>query len=308
MAREMVDRAGEMEVFVRVVADHSLSAAGRGLGLTPSAVSRIIARLEGRLGVRLLTRTTRALALTPEGAAYHRAALRILADLDESERAVAEQAAPRGRLRVSATLAYGRMFVVPLLREFLQLYPGILVDISLTDMVVDLVEERADVAIRVGRLPDSALTARRLGASGRTIVAAPAYLDRCGVPETPEDLFRHTIIGFNFRRARKGWPFRRDGEEFELALPGRIEANNGDTVRDLVLNGAGVARLGTFHVAQDIAEGRLRPVLEAYNPGDEEPINALFIGGTTMPARVRVFIDFLAERLGNETAGPAPSR
>jgi DNA-binding transcriptional LysR family regulator len=308
MAREMVDRAGDMEVFVRVVADRSFSAAGRGLGCTPSAVSRIVARLERRLGVRLLMRTTRALALTPEGEAYHRAALRILADLDEAERAVAEQAAPRGRLRVSTTLAHGRMFVVPLLRDFLQLYPGILVDISLTDMVVDLVEERADVAIRVGPLPDSALTARRLGASGRTIVAAPAYLDRHGVPEAPEDLFQHTIIGFNFRRARNGWPFRRGGAEFELALPGRVEANNGDTVRDLVLDGVGLARLGTFHVAQDIAEGRLRPVLEAYNPGDEMPIHALFIGGTTMPARVRVFIDFLAERLGGGTADPAATR
>lgn len=297
MARDWIDRSGEMEVFSAVMERGSFSAGARLLGLTPSAVSRIIARLEARLGVRLIVRTTRALALTPEGEAYLRAARRILSDLDESERAVADQTAPRGRLRVSATLAHGRLCVVPLLREFLDRYPDILVDISLTDATIDLVEERADVAIRIGPLADSNLVARRLGDSGRTIVAAPAYLARHGTPQSPEDLLRHNCIAFNFRRAEPAWPFRRDGRDVDLAVTGNVAANNGETVAQLAREGVGIARVGTFHVAEDIAAGRLVALLEQWTPGDREPINALFVGGTIMPARVRVFIDYLAEKL-----------
>ena len=297
MARDWIDRSGEMEVFAAVIERGSFSAAGRLLGLTPSAVSRIVARIEARLGVRLVVRTTRALALTPEGEAYLRAAQRILKDLDESERAVADQAAPRGRLRVSATLAHGRLFIVPLLRGFLERYPDILVDISLTDATIDLVEERADVAIRIGPLSDSNLVARRLGDSGRSIVAAPAYLDRHGTPIEPEDLLLHNCIAFNFRRVEPAWPFRRDGQVFDLTVSGNVEANNGETVAQLAREGIGIARVGSFHVAEDIAAGRLVSLLDAYNPGDREPIHALFVGGTIMPARVRVFIDYLAEQL-----------
>jgi DNA-binding transcriptional LysR family regulator len=298
MPRDSLDRSGDMEVFSAVVASGSLSAAARMLGLTPSAVSRVLARLEARLGVRLVVRTTRALALTPEGEAYHRSAQRILRDLDEAERAVAEQAAPRGRLRVSAALAHGRLYVVPLLGEFLERYPGITVDISLTDTIIDLVEERADVAIRFGPLPDSALVARRLGESGRSIIASPAYLARHGTPRIPEDLLNHNCMGFNFRRAEPLWPFRRDGRDYTLDLPGNIEANNGETLVQLAREGVGIARVGTFHVAEDIAAGRLISLLDAFNPGDREAIHALFVGGATMPARVRVFIDYLAEKLG----------
>ncbi len=298
MPRDSIDRSGDMEVFSAVVASGSLSAAARALGLTPSAVSRVVARLEARLGVRLVVRTTRALALTPEGEAYHRSAQRILRDLDEAEREVAEQAAPRGRLRVSAALAHGRLYVVPLLGEFLERYPGITVDISLTDTIIDLVEERADVAIRFGPLPDSALVARRLGESGRSIIASPAYLARHGTPRIPEDLLNHNCMGFNFRRAEPLWPFRRDGRDYTLDLPGNIEANNGETLVQLAREGVGIARVGTFHVAEDIVSGRLVSLLDEFNPGDREAIHALFVGGATMPARVRVFIDYLAEKLG----------
>jgi DNA-binding transcriptional LysR family regulator len=286
-----------MEVFATVVGRGSFSAAARALDLTPSAVSRVITRLEARLGVRLIVRTTRTLALTPEGEAFHRAALRILRDLDESERAVAEQAAPRGRLRVNTTLPHGRFFIVPLLGEFLQRYPEISIDISLTDATIDLIEERADLAIRSGPLPDSGLMARRLGDSGRSIIASPAYLARRGTPRVPEDLLQHNCVGFNFRRAEPLWPFRRDGRDYALAVTGNIEANNGDTVTQLVREGVGIARVGSFHVAADIAAGRLVSLLDAFNPGDREPIHAVFIGGTTMPARVRVFIDYLAEKM-----------
>lgn len=297
MVRERVNRAADMEVFVTAIERGSFSAAARVLGLSPSAVSRTIAGIEARLGVRLVLRTTRALAVTPEGEAYHRGARRILQDLSEAEHAICNQGAPRGRLRVSSTLAHGRHALIPLLPEFLERYPAIRVDLSLTDARIDLVEERADVAIRIGPLPDSNLMARRLGDSGRTIIAAPAYLARRGTPRVPEDLRDHNCINFNFRRHDPDWPFRRDGMDFALDVAGNIEANNGETVVQLVQEGIGIARVGTFHVARLIAEGELVPLLEEFNPGDREPIHALFIGGTTMPARVRVFVDYLVEKL-----------
>lgn len=298
MKREAIGRSGEMEVFANVVSRGSLSAAARDVGLSPSAVSRVIARLEERLGTRLLVRTTRAIALTPEGEDYHRAALRILRDLDESERQIADQGAPRGRLRVSSTQAHGRLVLIPLLKEFLTLYPDIKIDLSLTDTRIDLVEERADVAIRVGPLADSGLTARRLGASARVIVASPDYLKAHGTPQIPEDLLHHNIIGFNFRRANPNWPFIRDGQPFTLEPTGNIEVNNGDTMVQLMREGIGIGRVGTFNVARHLADGSLVEILKDYNPGDEEPINALFVGGANIPARVRVFIDYLAEKLG----------
>lgn len=305
MAREWADRAGDMEVLVRVVATGSFSAAGRALDLTPSAVSRVIARMEARLGVRLLIRTTRTLTLTPEGQAYHRAALRILEDLAETERAVMDQAAPRGRLRLSASQGFGRLYILPLVGEFLALYPDILLDLSLSDTMVDLTGGQADVAIRVGPLPDSGLTARKLGDSDRVVVASPAYLARRGTPQTPEDLVHHTGIGFNFRRSRQGWPFRREGQEFELAAPNGVEVNSGDAAVQLALDGVGIARVGRYVVAQDIAEGRLVPLLEPFNAGEREPFHAVFIGGAQTPARVRVFVDFLAARVGG-AASQAP--
>lgn len=293
----MVDRTGEMEAFVAAVRADSLSGAGRLLGLTPSAVSRIVSRIEARLGVRLLIRTTRALTLTPEGEAYHQAAQRILADLAESEGAIAYQAAPRGRLRVSVGPAYGRLTIVPLLAGFLARYPEILVDISVSDELADVLAGHADVAIRIGPLADSPLTARRLGSNGRTIVASPAYLARAGTPQTPEDLTGHNCLNFNFRRGVSGWPFRRDGRDFAVQVGGNLEANNGDALAQLAQEGAGIARLGNFHIDADLASGRLVALLEPFNPGDTEDIHAVFVGGASTPRRVRVFIDFLAERL-----------
>ena len=163
------DRAREMEIFVAVTKSGSFSAAGRVLGLTPSAVSRTIDRIEARLGVRLMLRTTRVLTLTAEGQTYLGAARRILADLDDAEQGIADQGAPRGRVRVSASLAHGRQHVVPLLGDFVRRYPHILIDINLTDVVVDVAAGQADVAIRFGPLADSPLTARRLGDTGPTI-------------------------------------------------------------------------------------------------------------------------------------------
>ncbi|MGR4892763.1 LysR family transcriptional regulator [Sphingopyxis sp. LARHCG72] len=295
------DRARSMEVFAATVAEGSFSAAGRCLGLTPSAVSRTIDRIEARLGVRLLLRSTRALTLTPEGEAYLRAARRILADLGDAEQAIADQGAPRGRLRISAAQAHGRLTIVPLIGEFVKLYPHILVDISLADRLVDIAAGQADVAIRFGPLADSPLTARKLGESRRVIVAAPAYLAAHGTPRRPEDLHDHNCLNFNFRRAEPVWPFRDGTRDYALSVQGNIEANNGETLGQLAAAGVGIARVGAFSIADQIESGALVPILEAYNPGDIEAIHAVFAGGANTPARVRVFVDFLAERLGRAT-------
>jgi DNA-binding transcriptional LysR family regulator len=291
------DRARSLEVFSTVAAEGSFSAAGRLLGLTPSAVSRTVDRIEARLGVRLLLRTTRALSLTAEGQAYLGAARRILADLDEAEQAIADRGTPRGRLRISVSHAHGRLAIIPLLGEFGRRYPHILVDIGVSDRLVDVAAGEADVAIRFGPLADSSLTARKLSENRRVIVAAPDYLARHGTPLVPEDLLDHNCLNFNFRRAEPVWPFRRDGRDYALSVRGTIEANNGETLGQLAADGVGITRVGRFSVVEEIASGRLVPVLEDYNPGDVELVHAVFAGGANMPARVRVFVDFLSERL-----------
>ncbi|KRE07999.1 LysR family transcriptional regulator [Bosea sp. Root381] len=291
------DRAHSLAMFAAVVDEGSFSAAARLLNLSPSAVSRTIDRIEARLGVRLLLRSTRSLTVTAEGQAYLQAARRILVDLDDAEQQIADQGAPRGRLRVSAALSHGRLCVVPLLGEFAALYPHILVDISLTDTLTDIAGGQADVAIRFGPLADSTLTARKLGETRRVIVASPDYLARHGTPQAPEDLLRHNCLNFNFRRAEPVWPFSRDGRDFAMSVRGNIEANNGETLGQLAANGVGIARVGAFSVTREVADGALAPILEKFNPGDVEPIHAVFVGGVSVPARVRAFVDFLASRL-----------
>ncbi|MEG8017197.1 LysR family transcriptional regulator [Sphingomonas sp. LR55] len=291
------DRARALELFATVMREGSFSGAGRVLGLTPSAVARSLDRIEARLGVRLLLRSTRALTATAEGQAYLQMARRILADLDDAEQQIADQGAPRGRLRISAALSHGRLCIVPLLGVFARLYPHILVDFALTDTIADVAAGQADVAIRFGPLGDSLLTARKLGESRRVIVAAPDYLARCGMPMRPEDLHRHNCLNFNFRRVEPVWPFRVEGRDVTLSVKGNIEANNGETLGQLAAAGVGIARVGAFSVVDDIAAGRLIAVLDDFNPGDVELIHAVFVGGGNMPARVRVFVDFLAARL-----------
>lgn len=291
------DRAREMALFVAVVDQGSFSGAGRLLRLSPSAVARAIDGIEARLGVRLLLRSTRVLTLTAEGQSYLQAARRILADLDDAEQQIADQGAPRGRLRVSAALSHGRLCVVPVLGRFAELYPNILIDIALTDTVVDVAGGQADVAVRFGPLADSSLTARKIGETRRVIVASPDYLARTGTPSVPEDLHRHNCLNFSFRRAEPVWPFRRGGKDFALKVQGGIEANNGETLGQLAALGVGIARVGAFSVANELAEGRLVPVLEEFNPGDVEQIHAVFVGGPNTPARVRAFVDFLAAHL-----------
>ncbi len=292
MPRILMERSGELEVFVRVVQHGGFSAAARNLDLTPSAVSKLIARLEARLGARLLVRTTRALTLTEEGEAYHHAALRILQELNDADQEVAGGAV-RGRLRINTTIPFGTMFVAPAIPDFIARNPGLVVDLSFTDGIVDLVAEKTDVAIRMGNLPDSGLIARKLGQSRRVVCAAPAYLARSGVPAAPADLEHHDCLTFNFRRARPSWPFRLDGRDISQPVQGTIVVNNGETMKQMALAGAGIARVGLFHVADEIAAGRLIPLLENHNPGDLELVHAIYVGGGPLPHRVRAFIEYM---------------
>ena len=296
MSRSDVNRSGEIEVFVRVVERGTLSAAGSLLGMTPSAVSKLISRLENRLGVRLLHRTTRKLQLTPEGAAFYENGVRILGEIETAEREAAAGAVPRGRLRVNCNVPFGQHYLMPMIPAFLAQHPEVAVDVMLTDRVVDLLEERADVAIRAGPLRDSQLIARKLWQSRMVVVAAPAYLAAHGMPKTPAELAGHNCLDFCFARIVEGWPFlNHDGRALTVAPQGNSLVSDGEAMRLLALSGLGVARLSRFHIVGDIKAGTLVPVLEEFNPGDEEPLHAIYVGqGGHVPARVRAFLDFLA--------------
>lgn len=297
MARLDLNRSGEMEVFVRVVAAGGLSAAARSLRMTPSAVSKLLSRLEARLGARLLNRSTRRLTLTPEGQVFHDQAARVLADIDEAERSVTASATPRGRVRVNASVPYGLHHLIPRVPAFTARYPEVVLDIVLNDRVVDLMDERADVAIRVGPMAASSLMARKLVETRMAVVASPDYLARWGRPETLDELGDHDLIGFNFDRHLNGWPFvTADGARITRPVDGPATAGDGEAARALALAGAGLARLSLFHIGPDLEAGRLVKVLESFNPGDIEETRAVYVGhGGRLPSRVRVFIDFLAE-------------
>ncbi len=298
MPRFDTNRAAEMEVFVRVVDLGGFTPAARALRLTPSGVSKLISRIETRLGARLINRSTRKLQLTPEGQAFYQRAVRILADMDEAEREAAAGASPRGHLTVNSNIPFGMRYVMPLVPRFLAQYPEVTLDIVLSDTVINLMQERADVAIRVGPLRASNLVARKLGTSRMVIVASPDYLARRGVPRTPADLAQHHGIGWTFPRSIGGWPFRTGSAIDEISPPPVARASDGEAARLLALGGVGLARLALFHIGPDIKAGRLVPVLEDRNPGYSEDIHAVYPGrGGPVPARVRAFIDFLAEHV-----------
>jgi DNA-binding transcriptional LysR family regulator len=293
------DRTAEMETFLSVACTGSLSAAARELQLTPSAVSRMMTRLEKRLGVRLIVRNTRSLRLTSEGESYALAARRILKDLDDTELTIANRGSPSGKIKVTTATAHSRLTIVPLLKEFLQRYPDITLEIDVSDQLRDVASGQVDVAIRFGQLPDSGLHARRLGDTGRVVLASPEYLAKAGEPQTPADLAKHNCLDFNFRRIEPGWPFRQNGKDFMLAVRGNVIANNGETLVELAQQGIGITRVGRFHVQQALASGQLVALLEDYNPQDREAIHAVFIGGNNVPTRIRVFVDYLVEKMNS---------
>ena len=297
----MDNRAGEMEVFVTAAELKSFSAAGRRLKLSPSAVSKLVTRIEDRLGTRLLVRTTRSLLLTPEGEIYLERAQRILAEIAETEQLVAGggRATPRGLLRVNATVGFGERYIVPLAGEFLALYPEVRLELSLSDGIIDLIEERTDIAFRTAPMRDSSLKARKLLESHRITVATPDYLARYGTPKHPDDLAGHNCITFTFGRNPGEWPFRDPASNalFSRPAPGNVQASSGSIARTLCLTGLGIARIGKFHVEPDIDRGALVEVLRDYNPREPEQVHAVFAGHEHLAARIRAFIDFLAGKM-----------
>lgn len=294
----MDNRSGEMAVFVRVVEDGSFSAAAKTLDMSPSAVSKLVTRLEERLGVVLFLRSTRELALTTDGEDFYESSRRILEDLEEAEQSVGTGSVePSGLLRVNTSIPFGTHQLVPLLREFRERYPKVQVDLSLTDQVVDLTRERVDVAVRVGKLADANFKARMLGSSRYAVVASPDYLKNHGTPRHPSELVGHACVGFNFKRSVSPWPFQTDGQVTEVPVRASVFTNNGETMLDLVLHGMGIARLGRFHVDRFLKSGQVVELLAEFNPGDVEELHAVFPAKRHMSRRVRAFIDFLTERV-----------
>jgi DNA-binding transcriptional LysR family regulator len=297
MSRNAINRSGEMAVFVRAVELGGFSAAARECCMTPSAVSKLVQRLEERLGVRLINRSTRQLQLTPEGCAFHERASRILADIDDAERQAAVGDVPAGRVRINASASFAAHVLMPLLPELLSAYPDLSVDIIQNDAVVDLMAERVDIAIRAGPLKASRLIARKLGSTSMTIVGAPSYLARCGEPGSLDELTAHNRLSLSYARAVDGWPLLSNGEAILLPPSEKVRVSDGEGLRRLVLAGVGLARMATFTVRDDIDAGRLVPLVEHLNPRDRETFHAVFQGqGGALPSRVRVMLDFLAGR------------
>ena len=288
------NRSGELELLVLVAERGSLSAAARHLGVSPSSISKTMSRLEARLGVQLLQRSTRRVQLTAEGAQLYERGKRVLADLDEIEAAVAARSAPRGVVRISASTSTGQRLLVPLVPRLLETHPGLRLDLSFTDQVVDLVEAGIDIAIRWGELPPSDMVARLLGRTRQVIVGAPDYLKRQGLPRHPDDLRRHVRLGWNYQRAIPHWPFDVDGKRVAIGIGEVIRVNDGDVMRQLALQGVGLARLSLYHAWDDLVAGRLVAVLEAFNTGVLEPIHAVYLGKPDrLPPRTRAVLDFL---------------
>ncbi|GFE97956.1 LysR family transcriptional regulator [Gluconobacter sp. Gdi] len=295
-----VNRSGEMEVFVAVVEAGSFSEASRRLDMSPSAVSKLTSRLEARLGTRLLNRSTRSIELTAEGERFYRESQCILEQMTALEDGLLhEMPRPTGDVRVNMNLPFGLQCVLDLLPGFLACYPGIRLAVDLTDQVVDLVEHHADVAIRIGPMRDSGLLQRKLMETHFVTVAAPSYLESHGIPETVNELEKHNCLTFAFRRQTPEWKFRDEtGQPRTFAPKGNLLLGDGESMRRLTLAGAGIAQLSLFQVQEDLAAGKLVPVLERFAAQELQTVHAVFMGPNRyMPQRVRVFIDYLAANL-----------
>ncbi len=293
-----MDRPGEMAVFVRVVETGGFSSAARATGLTPSAVSKLIGRLEDRLGARLLHRTTRSLGLTHEGVAFYQRSVRILRDIDEAEQAISQlHMVPRGRLKVNAAVAFAIYQIVPILPEFLSRYPEMHIELTVNDKVVDLVEEGVDVAIRLGARLDSSLISRPLAIDHRIICAAPAYLDRHGVPELPGDLVRFNCLTWIGNQGElNDWPFAGPGGPYTVTVRGNTEVNNGEALYEMTMAGLGIARMAGFRVGGALKAGRLVALLGEQHREEPLPIHALYPHRRHLLPKVRAFVDFLTEK------------
>src|SRR5262245_14551927 len=293
----MIDHASEMAAFVKVVDAKGFSAAAPGLGLTPSAVSKLVTRLETRLGVRLLQRTTRAVHLTGEGEAFYAAARRIVGEIATLEGEIAGQAGtPRGLLRVTTSLAFATHQLTPVIAEFLARHPMVQLELLPTDRVLDLVEEGVDVAIRVGRLADTSFMARKIGEDKRLICAAPDYLARHGTPQKPDELRRHNCIVSRDHAHLNRWSFKVDGQPVEIDVRGRVAVTEGEAQMQLALQGIGIVRLTRLTLTQAIRDGTLVPLLGGFSAEEAVAIHAVYPHRRHLAPKVSAFVNFLIEK------------
>lgn len=303
----MADSLYEMSVFSRVVAAGSLSAAARDLGISTAGVSRRLAALEARLGVRLLNRTTRRISLTDEGASYHEACNRILAEIEEADAAASSRLVePEGALKVALPASFGHLHIAPLVPHFAARFPKVRLALSLSDRTVNVIEEGFDLAIRISELEDSSLAARKLAPNRRVVCASPAYLARHGVPLRPEDLQNHNcVITQDFQMT---WEYRDpDGKRGSVRVSGKYSCDNWEVLREWALAGLGVALKSTWDVRRQLEEGSLVALLPGYDFSSEVAIYAVYPHRRYLPAKTRVFIDFLADSFGPEPYWDRPA-
>ncbi|NWA02049.1 LysR substrate-binding domain-containing protein [Pseudomonas gingeri] len=293
----MKARSDELQIFVCVIECGSISAAAEQVGQTPSAVSRSLSRLEAKLDTTLINRTTRRMDLTEEGKFFFERAKQILEQMDElEERLSLRQQTPAGRLRINAASPFMLHAVVPYIAEFRSLYPDIQLELNSNDLIIDLLEQSTDIAIRIGNLADSTLHARSLGSSPLNILASPAYLERHGVPASVSELSAHTLLGFTQTESLNHWPLRHaQGDRWQIQ-PG-ISASSGETLRQLALEGQGIACLSHFMTHQDIRSGRLQVILPEANSGYRQPIHAVYYRNSQLALRIQCFLDFIQGKL-----------
>ncbi len=293
----MKARSDELQVFVSVIESGSISAAAEQVGQTPSAISRTLSRLEAKLETTLINRTTRRMDLTEEGKFFLEKAKQILAQMDDlEERLSIRQQAPAGRLRINAASPFMLHAVVPYVAEFRALYPDIQLELNSNDLIIDLLEQSTDVAIRIGTLADSTLHARSLGSSPLNILASPAYLKKHGTPTTVEALAEHALLGFTQTETLNHWPLRH-AEGDRLEIHPAVSASSGETLRQLALAGEGIVCLSHFMTHEDIRLKRLQVILPEANSGYRQPIHAVYYRNSQLALRIQCFLDFIQKKL-----------
>jgi len=296
-----------VKVFESVIQNGSLSAAGRRLGLSPASISRHIKHLEDRLGVRLLNRTSRRLSLTEAGRLYFDKVENILTLIDDAEQSVVQlHSVPRGTLRVHSRMVIGQQFVVPSLKKFIGMYPEIAVDLQMSNFPVDIVARGIDVDIRMGKLADSSLVARKLANSERLLCASPEYLDSHPPIETPLDLVNHSCLTYRLNLGMPVWRFRRDGEpDVEIPVKGCFQSDNGEAILTATLDGLGISMMNDWSVREPLADGRLVRIFEDYTVSFSEfenGIYAVFQKSKHLPIKTRLFVDFITAELKERLA------
>ena len=299
-----MDRLQAIGVFSKVVEQGSFARAAERLGISTSACSRHVSELEAHLGARLLQRTTRRLSLTESGQAFYERSVQLLADLDEAEReASASATRPRGTIKLTCPIHFGVRYVSPAICAFIAKYPEVKFDVSLSDRIVDLVEEGYDLAIRIGPAGGETVVARKLGEVRMMACAAPAYLKQHGTPRAPEDLAKHHCLTYEYLQARGTWRFSdRSGRERSVRVSGPLHSNNGELLAAAAAQGVGIAFEPDFIVEAELKAGRLVPLLESFH-APVAPIYAVFASRRHLSAKVRTFVDFLAERFAGAMRG-----